>query len=136
MIWNRRGAHADKADGPDLVVHVPEHRVVGMAGVAGVVRGDPLILKMAAGIFTQVPGERPDSGQILDHLAPPVPQRIVRIIVERTLERPHVVSQVHSEKVLLDHGRRVMEGQQLGANRRSARRLPATVEVYCLFSTN
>lgn len=41
MIWNCLGAHADKADGPDLVVHVREHRVVGMAGVAGVVRGDP-----------------------------------------------------------------------------------------------
>ncbi len=39
----------DVPHAPDLVVHVPEHGVVRMAGVAGAVRGDPLILKMGGG---------------------------------------------------------------------------------------
>ncbi len=56
----------------------------------------------------------PDLGQILYHLAPPVPQSVVRVVVERSLKSPHAVLQVHLEQPQLDYGRRVLERQQIG----------------------
>ena len=51
--------------------------------------------------------------QIPLHLAPAVPERVIRIGVERSLERAHPVFEIHNEKLLLDHARGIVERQQI-----------------------
>ena len=55
-----------------------------------------------------------DVGEVADHLAPAVPQRVVGVGVERSLERPHAVLQMHLEQALLDRRRGIVERQQVG----------------------
>ena len=54
-----------------------------------------------------------DMLQVANHLAPAIPQRIVRVGMERALEGAHAVFQVHLEQALFDRRRRIMEGQQI-----------------------
>ena len=62
----------------------------------------------------QIRGHGPDLDQVLLHLAPAVPQRVVRVGVEGALEGPHAVLEVHGEEAILDGRRRVVEGEQVG----------------------
>ena len=52
---------------------------------------------------------RLDLDEVARHLAPPVPVRVVRVRVERALERAHAVLEEHDEQLLLD-GRRARRG--------------------------
>ena len=55
-----------------------------------------------------------DFGQIPLHLAPPVPQCVIIAAVERALERPHAMFEVHDEQLLLNDRGRVVKREQVG----------------------
>jgi hypothetical protein len=51
--------------------------------------------------------------QISLHFTPAIPERIIRARVKCTLETAHTMFQVHHEELLLDYGRRIVEGKQV-----------------------
>jgi len=60
--------------------------------------------------FSQFCGLFSDLCQRLLHLAPSVPEGIVRVSVEGSLEGPHPVLQEHHEELLFNYRRALKEG--------------------------
>ena len=58
-------------------------------------------------------GQGFDFGEIAAHFAAALPERVIAIRMERTLEGPHAVFHGHDEQLLLDYRGRIVESEHL-----------------------
>jgi len=58
-------------------------------------------------------GQGFDFGEIAAHFAPALPERVIGIRMDGTLEGPHAVFHGHDEQLLLDYRRRIVEREHL-----------------------